>query len=249
MSGRASNSQARSWRSSKSSAELGLLARAVGLAVALEQRRDGRADLVLEPAPRLVLRLCEQSPTGPAASLLGADEREQLAIGRRAREQRLDARQAPQVRGRLRALVPRQLRARLQRRGVQRRQQLRGPAWAGGSLGAGAPAARRRASRLRISAREPSTPYSPSRSSTTDSPVAALARDRVAEGRLGQHQRLGLVQHAQLGRQPGLGGVLPQQARRERVNRPDLRARGVDTGRAARAPAAVPARAPPPRCR
>ena len=38
---------------------LRVLASAVGLAVALEQRRDGRADLVLEPAPRLDLRLCE----------------------------------------------------------------------------------------------------------------------------------------------------------------------------------------------
>ena len=74
---------------------LGLLARAVGLAVALEQRRDGRADLVLEPAPRLDLRLCEQCAHLAGRLAPGRHEREQLAIGRRARQQRLDARQAP----------------------------------------------------------------------------------------------------------------------------------------------------------
>ncbi len=61
-------------------------------------------------------------------------------------------------------------------------------------------------------------------------PVAALARDRIAEGRLLEHERLGLVEHAQLRRQPGLGGVLAQQPGGERVDRADLRPRGIDPG-------------------
>ena len=62
-------------------------------------------------------------------------------------------------------------------------------------------------------------------------PVAALAGDGVGEGRLREHERLGLVEHAQLRRQAGLGRVLPQQARRQGVNRADLRPCGIHTGR------------------
>ena len=69
-------------------------------------------DLVLEAGARLLLRRrrAARSPA-PAASLFGADEREQLAIARRPGEQRLDARQTTQVAHRLRARVARERRA------------------------------------------------------------------------------------------------------------------------------------------
>ena len=62
-------------------------------------------------------------------------------------------------------------------------------------------------------------------------PIAALARDRIAEGGLREHERLGLGEHAQLGRQAGLRRVLAQQARRQPVDGADLGPRLISRAR------------------
>ena len=205
---------------------LGLLARAVGLAVALEQGCDREPDLVLEARARLLLCDGEQVAHGPRGLALRRDEREQLAIGRRAGEHRLDAHQAPQVARRLRPRVARDGRDGRLGRGAQRREQLR-------------PGMRRRQPRrerpggaqARIEAADQRARAGHAvlaeQVEQHGRPVAALARDGVCERRLREHERLGLVEHAQLGREAGLGGVLAQQSRGQRVDRADLRARGV----------------------
>ena len=88
--------------------ELGLLACAIGLAVALEQRRDGHADLMLEARARLRLRGLEQLLDRARGLALGRSEREQFPVARRTGEQRLDPRQSAMVAHRLRAIVARE---------------------------------------------------------------------------------------------------------------------------------------------
>ena len=210
--------------------ELGLLARAVGLAVVREQGRDGRSDLVLEAAARLELRGREQLAHLAGGLALRAREREQLAIARASRP--AAPRCAPAGGGRWppagdrRRPAPRSPPAAASRSGASSC----GPVCAGGSSGATAPGgAQARVEAADQCARAVDAVLA-EQVEHDGVAVAALARDRVAEGRLGEHERLGLVQHAQLGRQPGLRGVLAQQARGQRVDRADLRPGGVGAG-------------------
>ena len=105
--------------------ELGLLARPVSLPVVREERRDGDSDLVLEAGARLELRRRQQLGHLAGRLALRRSEREQLPIGGRPGQQRVDPRQPAQVTGRLRAIVSGERRTRLLRRLAQRREQRR----------------------------------------------------------------------------------------------------------------------------
>ena len=194
-----------------------------------EQRRDRDSDLVLEACPRLELRRRQQLGHLAGGLALRRSEREQLPIGGRAGQQRVDPRQPAQVTRRLRAIVSGERRARPLRGLAQRREQRRA-------------CLRRRQLRRRGTGRAQARVEAANQGARAIDAVlaeqvehhgvavAALARDRVAEGGLGEHERLGLVEHAQLRRQTGLRGVLAQQPRGQRVDRADLRPRGARAG-------------------
>jgi hypothetical protein len=202
--------------------ELGVLARAVGLAIVREERRDRRSDLVLEAAAGLELRDGEQVAYHPGGLALGRREREQLAIAGRSGQQRLDASEPAEVADGLRAIVAGQLPARRASRLAQRSEQLRAGLRRGqqGRGGAGGAQARVEAPNQRARAVDAVLAEQIEHHRVAG---ATLARDRIAEGGLREHERLGLVQYAQLGRQPGLRGVLAQETRRQCVDRADLR--------------------------
>ena len=175
-------------------------------------------------APPAAPRRAARRP-GPRARS-SAREREQLAIARRPGEQRLDARQTTQIARRLRARVARERRARRAGGIAHRREQRR--ACPGGRQQWGRCAGGAQASVEAADQRARALDAVLAQQIEHDRvAVATITSDRIAEGGLGEHQRLGLVEHPHLRGQPGFRCVLPEQPRRERMDGADVRPRGT----------------------
>ena len=164
---------------------------------------------MLEPGARLHLRRGEQLAHLARRLAPRRREREQLAVARRPCEQRLDARQTTQVAHRLRARIARERRAGRAGGTEQRRERRRARRCGGQQRGRCAGGAQARVEAADQGARAVDAVLA-QQIEHDGVAVALVTSDRIAEGGLGEHQRLGLVKHPHLRGQPGLGCVLSQ---------------------------------------